>query len=122
MHNFVNDVLQVQNSPTALQSYSLTILITYFALIRLPTGTTKYVRMCQLEDCVLQNVELRLNLLIFYHLACIIPKLRLLLKILGSIIILLTPPNIPTKLKHSKPFNDRRELTCLIGPFYFELR
>ena len=40
---------------TALQPCSLTILITYFALIRLPTGTTKYVRMCQLEDCVLQN-------------------------------------------------------------------
>ena len=37
---------------TALQPCSLTILITYFALIRLPTGTTKYVRMCQLEDCV----------------------------------------------------------------------
>ena len=40
---------------TALQPCSLTILITYFALIRLPTGTTKYVRMCQFEDCVLQS-------------------------------------------------------------------
>ena len=117
---------------TALQPYSLTILITYFALIRLPTGTTKYVRMCQLEECVVQSslnfaylkcqlVELRLILLIFYQLAGI-SKLRLLWKILGCSIVWLILPNIHTKLKPSKPFNDRRELTCLIGPFYFELR